>query len=77
MCKIIFVLQFNHVVFACKDEEIAKKTIKEFELLLSQVTKDQDKVLWGVNEDGGKLNMVRCSQVLGFYIADTEESWKR
>lgn len=77
MVKIVFVTTHTGVVFTVPSKEIAQKTIREFEDVLSRVTKEQDQLLWGEDLEGNKVSMIRCSQVLGFYILEEEESWKR
>lgn len=80
MNAIVFVLPRTYVLFPVEDKEAAIKIIADFENTLNQVTQAVDKLFWGMNKDGLKTCMVRCSQVVGLYYHESTpfagEEWK-
>ena len=70
MVQIMFVTQLNFIPVFCSDNEKANMIIKNFTESFNQVTKDQDKVFWLNNENNTPIAMIRCSQVVGFYMRE-------
>lgn len=65
--NIIVLVPANHFFISHKTEKEAKETAKKLYDLIHEVTRESDKTFCSHDSDGGIINFVKASQIVGFY----------
>lgn len=66
------------VFFKAESREVCHEHVRKYlKALEGMKDSTREAFLYGDDDEGNHVAMVRCSQVVGFMIIEEEEAWKR